>query len=53
MYEAAQDVQRSADGSAYEQWVQPPQALHRRVHRDPHAVTCWYDRQRARLPART
>ena len=43
VYEAAQDVQRSADGYAYEQWVPTAQALTAAFTATPHAVTCWYD----------
>ena len=40
---AAQDVQRSADGSAYEQYAQSGAALAADLTAAPHAVTCWYD----------
>jgi hypothetical protein len=40
---AAQDVQRSADGSAYEQYAQSGAALATDVTATPHAITCWYD----------
>jgi hypothetical protein len=40
---AAQDVQRSADGSAYEQYAQTGAALAADFTTTPHAVTCWYD----------
>jgi hypothetical protein len=43
VYQAAQDVQRSADGSAYQQYAQPGAALAAAVTATPHAVTCWYD----------
>jgi hypothetical protein len=43
VYEAAQDVQRSADGYAYEQWAQTGAALTAAFTATPHAVTCWYD----------
>jgi hypothetical protein len=43
VYEAAQDVQRSADGYAYEQWAQTGAALAAAFTATPHAVTCWYD----------
>jgi hypothetical protein len=43
VYEAAQDVQRSADGYAYEQWVPTAAALTAAFTASPHAVTCWYD----------
>jgi hypothetical protein len=41
--EAAQDVQRSADGSAYEQYAQSGVALAADMTAAPHAITCWYD----------
>ncbi len=43
IYQAAQDVQRSADGFAYEQYQ--PMAAHMAIAftgQDPHAVWCWY-----------
>ena len=40
---AAQDVQRSADGSAYEQYAQSGATLAADLTAAPHAVTCWYD----------
>jgi len=40
---AAQDVQRSADGAAYEQYAQSGAALATDLTAAPHAVTCWYD----------
>jgi hypothetical protein len=40
---AAQDVQRSADGSAYEQYAPSAAALAADFTAAPHAVTCWYD----------
>jgi len=43
VYQAAQAVQRSADGSAYEQYQ--PMAAHLTAAftgKDPHAVWCWY-----------
>jgi hypothetical protein len=43
VYEAAQDVQRSADGYAYQQWAQTGAALAAAFTATPHAVTCWYD----------
>jgi hypothetical protein len=43
VYEAAQDVQRSADGYAYEQWASSGAALAADFAATPHAVTCWYD----------
>lgn len=41
--EAAQDVQRSADGSAYAQWTDEASLLSGDYMTRPHAVTCWYD----------
>ena len=41
--QAAQDVQRSADGSAYEQYAQTGAALAADFTTVPHTVTCWYD----------
>jgi hypothetical protein len=41
--QAAQDVQRSADGSAYQQYAQTGAALAAFFTATPHAVTCWYD----------
>jgi hypothetical protein len=41
--QAAQDVQRSADGAAYEQYAQTGAALAADFTAAPHAVTCWYD----------
>lgn len=41
--QAAQDVQRSADGSAYEQYAQTGAALAAYFTAMPHAVTCWYN----------
>ena len=43
VYEAAQDVQRSADGYAYQQWAPTGAALAAAFTATPHAVTCWYD----------
>ena len=43
VYQAAQDVQRSADGSAYQQYAQMGAALAAYYTATPHAVTCWYD----------
>lgn len=43
VYRAAQDVQRSADGSAYQQYAQTGGALAAYFTVKPHAVTCWYD----------
>ncbi len=40
---AAQDVQHSADGAAYEQYAQSGAALAVDLTAAPHAVTCWYD----------
>jgi hypothetical protein len=40
--EAAQDVQRSADGTAYAQWVTTAEQLTAAYTATPHAVTCWY-----------
>lgn len=43
IYQAAQDVQRSADGLAYKKYQ--PMAAHMTVAftgQDPHAVWCWY-----------
>jgi hypothetical protein len=40
--EAAQAVQRSADGSAYEQYAQTSAQLAAYFTTTPHAVTCWY-----------
>jgi hypothetical protein len=43
IYQAAQDVQRSADGLAYAQYQ--PMATHMTIAftgQDPHAVWCWY-----------
>ena len=43
VYQAAQDVQRSADGYAYEQYAQTGAALAAYFTATPHAVTCWYN----------
>jgi len=43
VYEAAQDVQHSADGYAYQQYAQTGAALAAQFTATPHAVTCWYD----------
>jgi hypothetical protein len=43
VYQAAQDVQRSADGSAYEQYAPAGTLLAADFTAAPHAVTCWYD----------
>ena len=40
---AAQDVQHSADGAAYEQYAQSGAALATDLTAAPHAITCWYD----------
>jgi hypothetical protein len=40
--DAAQDVQHSADGSAYSQWDDTAQFLATSYVSTPHAVTCWY-----------
>jgi hypothetical protein len=40
--QAAQAVQRSADGSAYQQYASPGSALASYFIAKPHAVTCWY-----------
>jgi hypothetical protein len=42
VYEAAQDVQHSADGYAYEQYAQSGALLAADYTAAPHAVTCWY-----------
>lgn len=41
--EAAQKVQRSADGSAYGQWATEASSLAADYTTVPHAVTCWYN----------
>ena len=43
VYQAAQDVQRSADGQAYDQYAQSGALLARFYTTAPHAVTCWYN----------
>jgi hypothetical protein len=43
VYEAAQDVQKSADGSAYDQYAQSGTLLAADYTTAPHAVTCWYN----------
>lgn len=43
VYQAAQDVQHSADGYAYQQYAQTGAALAAQFTAAPHAVTCWYD----------
>jgi hypothetical protein len=40
--DAAQDVQHSADGSAYAQWDSTAELLTAAYTATPHAVTCWY-----------
>ena len=42
VYQAAQDVQRSADGYAYQQYAQTGAALAAYFTTAGHAVTCWY-----------
>lgn len=42
VYRAAQAVQRSADGYAYEQYAQTGVSLAADFTTAPHAVTCWY-----------
>jgi hypothetical protein len=43
VYQAAQDVQHSADGSAYAQWAQMASQLAGYfTGQDPHGVSCWY-----------
>ncbi len=43
VYQAAQDVQRSADGSAYEQWTYlAGQLAGYFTGSSPHGVSCWY-----------
>ena len=43
VYEAAQAVQHSADGSAYQQYAQAGALLAAAYTTKPHAFTCWYD----------
>ncbi len=43
VYVAAQDVQHSADGYAYQQYAQTGAMLAAEFTATPHAVTCWYD----------
>jgi hypothetical protein len=43
VYEAAQDVQRSADGYAYQQYAQTGAVLAAEFTDTPHDVTCWYN----------
>jgi hypothetical protein len=42
VYQAAQAVQHSADGSAYQQYEQTGAQLSADFTARPHAVTCWY-----------
>lgn len=42
VYQAAQDVQHSADGTAYQQWESDAALLATAYTATPHAVTCWY-----------
>jgi len=49
-YQAAQDVQHSADGYAYEQWESTAAQLASAYIATPHAVTCWYTPSRTRHP---
>ena len=43
VYQAAQDVQHSADGSAYQQWVSVAgQLASYFTGQSPHGVSCWY-----------
>ncbi len=42
VYQAAQDVQHSADGFAYDQYAQASAQLAADFTASPHAVTCWY-----------
>jgi hypothetical protein len=41
--QAAQAVQASADGSAYQQWADEAAMLANDFTTTPHAVTCWYN----------
>jgi hypothetical protein len=43
VYEAAQAVQKSADGYAYEQYAQTGALMAADYTTAPHAVTCWYN----------
>jgi hypothetical protein len=43
VYEAAQAVQKSADGYAYQQYAQSGALLAADYTAAPHAVTCWYN----------
>ena len=55
VYQAAQDVQHSADGYAYQQYAQTGALLAADYTAAPHAVTCWYNparRPRARTSPR-
>jgi hypothetical protein len=49
-YQAAQDVQHSADGYAYEQWESTAAQLASAYIAAPHAVTCWYTPSRTGHP---
>jgi len=49
-YQAAQDVQHSADGYAYEQWQSTAAQLAIAYTARPHSVTCWYTPSRAGHP---
>ena len=42
MYQAAQDVQHSADGYAYQQWESTAVQLATSYVATPHDVSCWY-----------
>jgi hypothetical protein len=42
VYQAAQDVQASADGYAYQQYAPTGQLMAADYTTAPHAVTCWY-----------
>ena len=42
VYQAAQDVQHSADGYAYDQYAASGALLARYFTATPHTVTCWY-----------
>ncbi len=43
VYQAAQAVQHSADGYAYDQYTQSGELLTKFYTNAPHAVTCWYN----------
>lgn len=43
VYKAAQDVQHSADGYAYQQYAQTGATLAAEFTTRPHAITCWYN----------